>query len=91
MIVPYLRMSIPGFAVLLGFVGLVELLSFLTIGQAQGKSLTLFGNKIDIKSSTPWIVTLALLVLGGGWLRVEIRRFARLWDDVTADLKQRSA
>lgn len=91
LIVPYLRMSIPGFAVLLGFVGLVELLSFLTIGQAQGKSLTLFGNKIDIKSSTPWIVTLALLVLGGGWLRVEIRRFARLWDDVTADLKQRSA
>jgi len=24
------------------------------------------------------------------WLRFEIRGFARLWDDVTADLKQRS-
>ncbi len=90
LIVPYLRMSIPGLALLLGFVGLVELLSFLTIGQAQGKTLALFGNKIDIKSAMPWIVTVALLVIGTGWLRFEIRGFGRLWDDVTADLKQRS-
>ena len=90
LIVPYLRMSIPGLAVLLGFVGLVELLSFLTIGQAQGKSLALFGKKIDIKTSTPWTITIALLIIGGAWLRFEIRRFARLWEDVSADLKQRS-
>ena len=32
----------------LGFVGLVELLSFLTIGAAQGKTLVLFGNTIDV-------------------------------------------
>lgn len=90
LIVPYLRLSIPGIALLLGFVGLVELLSFLTIGQAQGKTLALFGNKIDIRSNTPWIITVALLVLGIAWLRFEVRGFARLWDDITADLKQRS-
>jgi len=90
LIVPYLRMSVPGLALLLGFIGLVELLSFLTIGQAQGKSLVLFGNKIDIKATMPWLITFVLLVVGTVWLRFEIRGFGRLWDDVTADLKQRS-
>ena len=32
----------------LGFVGLVELTSFLTIGAAQGKKLVLFGHTIDV-------------------------------------------
>ena len=34
---PYLRIVVPGLAVVAGFVGLVELLSFLTIGAEQGK------------------------------------------------------
>ena len=40
---PYLRILVPGLIVLFGFVGLVELVSFLTIGMAQGKRLALFG------------------------------------------------
>jgi branched-chain amino acid transport system permease protein len=88
--VPYARLSIPALATLLGFVGLVELASFLTIGEAQGKTLVLFGNKIDVHANTPWIVATGLLVLGGAWLRLEVRRFALVWDEVTADLKQRS-
>ena len=88
--VPYLRMSLPAIMVMLGFIGLVELLGFVTIGAAQGKSLALFGSKIDVKTLPPWVVTFGLLGLGGAWLRMEIRGFARVWDDVTADLKQRS-
>jgi branched-chain amino acid transport system permease protein len=88
--VPYLRLSIPGFATVFGFIGLIELVSFLTIGAAQGKTLALFGNQIDVHATTPWLVAVALLVVGGAWLRLEIRHFARAWDDVTSDLKQRS-
>ena len=88
--VPYARLSIPAISTLLGFVGLIELVSFLTIGEAQGKTLVLFGNKIDVHATMPWLVSSALLVLGGAWLRLEIRSFARVWEDVTADLKQRS-
>src|SRR5262249_2637746 len=40
---PYLRILVPGLVMLFGFVGLVELLSFLTIGMAQGKRLSLLG------------------------------------------------
>lgn len=90
LVVPYLRLSIPSIALLLGFVGLVELLAFLTIGQAQGKKLVLFGNTIDVRATTPWVVTVTLLIIGAAWLRIEVRSFMRAWDDVTADLKQRS-
>ncbi len=91
LLVPYLRLMLPALAVVLGFVGFVELLSFLTIGQAQGKSLVLFSRTIDVKSSLPWLVTIALLILGGLWLSRETRAFRRVWDDITADLKSRSA
>jgi branched-chain amino acid transport system permease protein len=90
LVVPYLRMSIPVLAVLLGFVAMVELASFRTIGEAQGKHLVLFGRAIDVHSPIPWLVAVALLVGGGFWLRFELRAFARVWDSLTADLKQRS-
>jgi len=90
LVVPYIRLSIPGLATLLGFVGLVELSSFLTIGEAQGKTLVLFGSKIDVHETMPWAVAVGLLVLGGAWLRFEVKSFALIWDEVTADLKQRS-
>ncbi len=41
--VPYLRLLLPCLLVLLGFVFLVEMLSFATIGAAEGKTLDLFG------------------------------------------------
>jgi branched-chain amino acid transport system permease protein len=66
---------------------LVELTSFLTIGAAQGKSLVLFGNKIDIYATMPWLVSAVALFGGGIWLRFESRAFGRVWDSVTADLK----
>lgn len=88
--VPYLRLLIPGLATLFGAVALVELASFVTIGQAQGKTLALFGNKIDAGATTPWAVAFACLIIGGVWLRFEIANFSRVWEDVTADLKQRS-
>src|SRR3984957_2878573 len=43
LVIPYLRLVPGALALLFGFVGLVELLSFLTIGAAQGKKLALFG------------------------------------------------
>src|SRR5262249_26880500 len=54
LLIPYARLIVPGLLLVLGFVGLVELTSFLTIGAAQGKSLVLLGNKIDVKNMTPW-------------------------------------
>jgi branched-chain amino acid transport system permease protein len=89
--VPYVRVLVPGILMVLGFVGLVELTSFLTIGAAQGKSLVLFGNKIDIHATLPWLFATVFLLGGGFWLRLEAQSFRRVWEGLMVDLKpQRS-
>jgi branched-chain amino acid transport system permease protein len=80
LLVPYARLIIPVILLVFGFVGLVELTSFLTIGAAQGKTLVLFGNRIDVHNMTPWAISLASLLVGGAWLRVEARSFHRVWE-----------
>jgi branched-chain amino acid transport system permease protein len=89
--VPYVRVLVPGILMVSGFVGLVELTSFLTIGAAQGKSLVLFGNKIDIHATLPWLFATVFLLGGGFWLRLEAQSFRRVWEGLMVDLKpQRS-
>ena len=76
----------------LGFVGLVELTSFLTIGAAQGKTLVLFGHKIDVHAVLPWLLATRRLLGGVAWLRSEARAFRRVWEGLMLELKpQRSA
>jgi branched-chain amino acid transport system permease protein len=85
--VPYLRLAIPGLGVLLGFVGLVELMSFLTIGAAQGKKLVLFGSLIDVHATLPWAISVGCLLLGGAWLRSEAAGFHRVWKSLSAEVR----
>jgi branched-chain amino acid transport system permease protein len=84
LLLPYLRLSLPALLTLLGFIGVVELLSFLTIGEAQGKQLALFGHRFDIASAGPWLMSLLLLLGGGYWLAREAARFRLVWTDLTA-------
>ncbi len=86
--VPYLRLVIPSLALLLGFVGLVELMSFLTIGAAQGRRLVLFGSPIDVHATLPWVISIGSLLLGALWLRFEAAGFNRVWDSLTAEVRQ---
>lgn len=86
---PYLRILVPGLLTLFGFVGMVELLSFLTIGMAEGKRLSLFGHAIDAISATPWVVSLVCLVGGGILLAIESRHFKRAWDGLIEAARQR--
>jgi branched-chain amino acid transport system permease protein len=65
----------------------IELCSFLTIGAAQGKSLTLSGVTVNPRSGTPWIAAALLLAGGGLWMRVEARRTAAVWGAVTEEIK----
>jgi branched-chain amino acid transport system permease protein len=89
--VPYVRVIVPGLLMVLGFVGLVELTSFLTIGAAQGKTLVLFGHKIDVHAALPWSVASVGLLGGIAWLRIEARSFRQVWEKLMIELKpQRS-
>jgi branched-chain amino acid transport system permease protein len=88
LVLPYLRLVIPSLAVLLGFVGLVELMSFLTIGAAQGKRLVLFGSPVDVHATLPWVISVGSLLLGGLWLRLEAAGFHRVWESLTAEARR---
>jgi branched-chain amino acid transport system permease protein len=91
LLLPYLRTSVPGLIMLVGFIGLVELLSFLTIGRAQGKRLALFGEAIDVDSVVPWLASLVFLLGGGFWLAREGARFKRAWDRLIEIARQGEA
>src|SRR5579871_5433709 len=70
LLVPYLRVIVPALIMVLGFVGVVELASFLTIGAAQGKALVLFGSKIDEHAVMPWLAAFACLAAGTFWFSI---------------------
>jgi branched-chain amino acid transport system permease protein len=91
LLLPYLRLLVPSVLTLLGFVGMVELLSFLTIGAAQGKQLSLFGHPLDIASAALWLAAVSCLVAGGYWLWYEIGRVRLVWNDVVATLPRAGA
>jgi branched-chain amino acid transport system permease protein len=92
LLLPYVRVIVPALIMVLGFVGVVELASFLTIGAAQGKTLVLFGHKIEEHEAMPWFVAFACLIVGTWWFSIEARAFRRVWDGLMSELKpQRSA
>ena len=88
---PYLRLLPPALLVTLGFVLVVELCSFLTIGAAQGKSFTVGWLTIDPLGVGPWGAAGLLLVLGGLWLHRAVRGFAAAWHTVTEEIKAAGA
>jgi len=91
LLVPYTRVASPALLVLVGFVFLVELASFTTIGAAQGKKFTIGGNIIDTTAPTPWAIAIGCLVLGALWLRREAHGFRLRWDELMEDAKRQEA
>src|ERR1700754_1026787 len=87
LLLPYVRVVVPGLIMVLGFVGIVELASFLTIGAAQGKTLVLFGHKMDEHDVMPWLAAFACLIAGTFWFSVEARALRQVWDKLMAELK----
>jgi branched-chain amino acid transport system permease protein len=88
LLLPYARAAPSALMVLLGFVFLVELASFTTIGAAQGKKFTIAGNVIDTNAPTPWVIAIGFLVLGGLWLRREAQNFRQRWDELIEGAKR---
>lgn len=85
--VPYVRVGVPAIVAVIGFVLLVELCSFLTIGAAQGKSFTLSGLTIDPRRPSAWGIGALLLIAGGLAAWWEGRRFRAVWDALMEEIK----
>jgi branched-chain amino acid transport system permease protein len=87
LILPYVRILVPALITVFGFVLLVELTSFVTIGSSQGKQFKVGSLMIDAAAAQPWMLAVASLVLGGLWLWWASRGFMRVWDGLIADAK----
>ncbi|HXJ77278.1 MAG TPA: branched-chain amino acid ABC transporter permease [Candidatus Methylomirabilis sp.] len=85
--VPYARLLAPGVIAVAGFVLLVELCSFLTIGAAQGKAFKLSGLTIDPQHPGAWLIGALLLGAGGLVLWREGRRFRAAWEALVEEIK----
>jgi len=89
LLLPYLRVLVPGVIAVGTFVLLVEMASFVTIGAEQGKSFKLGGvTHIDPFTLLPWLVAGVALVIAALWLRLETRAFGRAWDALSHAAKR---
>ena len=91
LLVPYIRVLVPGSMVVLGFVMIAELVSFTTIGASQNKKFQVGSLLIDTASPVPWAIGAFALLLGGLWLRYESKGFQRVWDSTMEDIKRLAA
>jgi branched-chain amino acid transport system permease protein len=91
LLVPYAKAFPAALLVLLGFVLIVELASFTTIGAAQGKTFSIRGHVIDTTAPMPWVIAVAALILGALWLRREAHGFRQRWDELMEDAKRKEA
>ena len=91
LLVPYIRVLVPGSMVVLGFVLIAELVSFTTIGASQNKKFQVGSLLIDTASPVPWAIGALALLLGGLWLRHEAKGFQRVWDSTMEDIKRQAA
>ncbi|MFO1082297.1 MAG: branched-chain amino acid ABC transporter permease [Reyranellaceae bacterium] len=84
---PYVRILLPGLLAVLGFVLLVELASFTTIGAAQGKAFKIGRLAVDPHSLAPWLVGAAALIGGALLVRWQAGFFRARWDALIADAR----
>jgi branched-chain amino acid transport system permease protein len=89
--IPYIRILVPGALSVFGFVLLIELASFTTIGMAQGKAFKIGAYAVDPQTPFPWLLGAVALIGGILWLRLEARTFRARWDKLIEDAKAKGA
>jgi branched-chain amino acid transport system permease protein len=85
----YALIVVPGLATFAGLVLSVEMTARLTMKQAEGPAMKLFG--ISLAANDPIMWLLALALLGGGVLALSLAWLpvARAWDKASADASQK--
>ncbi len=93
---PYLRMGAAALVLLAGFVTLIEILAYITIGQAQSKPLYLLWMTIATPddpdlTAMPWIAALVLIAVGYGLVMSQMKPLLTAIEFVDDKIKQKEA
>lgn len=74
-----------------GVVILVEMTYSLSTLADPNKVLNLFGRPVDTHAALPWIISAALVGLGGVMFALACKAVARRWQELTPELKEAAA
>ena len=75
----YAGLLATGAVMVAGAAALIEMIYHRQLNSAVGPTLQFFGFALDTSTSTAWIVSAVLLVVGGAMLELVRRRFVRAW------------
>ena len=75
----YAALLATGAVLVAGAAALIEMIYHRQLNSAVGPVLQFFGFSLDTSTATAWVVSAALVVVGGAMLEVVRRRFVRAW------------
>ncbi|MGJ7578760.1 branched-chain amino acid ABC transporter permease [Variovorax sp. RHLX14] len=75
----YAGLLATGAVMVAGAAALIEMLYHRQLNSAVGPTLQFFGFALDTSTATAWIVSAALVLVGGAMLEVVRRRFVQAW------------
>ncbi|MEO8040853.1 MAG: branched-chain amino acid ABC transporter permease, partial [Betaproteobacteria bacterium] len=86
---PYAGAAAAAALLLLGLVAVIEMIYHMeTNAQQVGTVMTLFGHDMDVATLQPWLVSVAILVVGGLLLAFAARFVRAAWADVAAAINR---
>ncbi|GGB47505.1 hypothetical protein GCM10011505_30750 [Tistrella bauzanensis] len=91
LIVPY-AIGLATFLLMgLGLVALIEMNYYMSTTYDASIPMELYGQEVSVQAVMPWLLAIAVTVVGGFLFRLAIRRIRHSWDGVIHDIKQEAA
>ncbi len=82
----YARTGAAGLLVLAALILTVEMTYKVSVDSANGTVMKLFGVEFDAASALPWMLAIALWIVGGWLFNAARRRLAHAWGEIQADI-----
>jgi branched-chain amino acid transport system permease protein len=87
----YALAAATGALMLVGFIGLIEMIYHYESREAANKAFQMFGVTLDPNRAVAWLGVLALLIVGGWLFSGAVRKVRLAWDSITPDLQAKEA
>jgi branched-chain amino acid transport system permease protein len=80
--------TLTGLVVFIGAVMAIEMLYHLTLESVNGTTRKLFGVTVDTATIGPWLIALALIVIGALAFRHARKGFGRVWGEANTEIEE---
>jgi len=91
LMLPYLLAILSSIVVAIGFVGIIEMIYFMTIVAPGESEMQLFGIAVRVHSALPWLVCAVIVALGIQSCRLTYPRVLESWNEAMLAVKARIA